>query len=135
VTIITAQLEEKQLQKVVNYIYQFFQKNDIKKVLTQYGWECDIDIDEQYKDIEINTSDINKFINKSQKDKIFILGKSDLYITDPKKSFEFQLCHESDVHFKTANKWNNMRYSITNETVYKYKNSSDLSTNDLYNNK
>lgn len=89
------------IKNEIDYIISFFQENKSEKIYVCYGWKCEAK--NQYKDIKLKIEDLKSFIENSEKNNIFILGKSDLYIADSKKENEFLLCHESDIHFESKN--------------------------------
>ena len=100
--LVTSTLTKSQLEKMIEYINDFFIIENQDEVNVIFGWDCEIDENEQYKDIKIKSLKIPNFIENSQAKGIFKLGKSDLFIATLDSKFEFQLCHEGDVHFKST---------------------------------
>lgn len=122
--IITKIFEDNHIKEMVTEVLNFLKENRVKKTIIMYGWECKTD--NQYADIEILFDDLEKTISRSQKDGVFKLGVADLYISDIEKTFEFLLCHESDIHFKSDNeelvekvrqKWSDKGYVPYNANV------------------
>ncbi len=100
-TIITRPLENEEFHEVIEYISNFFHVRNEKAVIVYYGWDCNTE--DLYQDMEIDIDDLKKFIQKSHNEGVFKLGKADLYVSESKENFEFQLCHESDAHFSSKN--------------------------------
>lgn len=100
-TIITRPLTNEEFNEIIEYISIFFHGRNEKTAIIYYGWDCNTK--ELYQDMEIDIDNLKEFIQKSQKEGIFKLGKADLYVTESKENFEFQLCHESDTHFSSKN--------------------------------
>lgn len=100
--IITQRLNKNQLSMMIDYIVDFFQEHNHKEIIVYFGWDCNTG--NMYKDIKISVDKIKEFIEKSRKKNIFILGKSDLYLSTLSENIEFQLCHEGDVHFSSKNR-------------------------------
>ena len=71
-------------------------------VVVTYGWACKLPMDQLWQPHEIQTQSLASLIRRSVNDGIFHLGGSDLHIEDRAGTFEFKLCHESDIHFKSV---------------------------------
>jgi hypothetical protein len=68
-----------------------------------YGWACNLDIDELWKDIPITIEELGSFIQQSTERGIYNLGRSDLFIQVKDGTVKFLLCHESDINLETEN--------------------------------
>lgn len=93
------QLTEEQLRTEIVFFAKLFLIHSKSSVTAMYGWDCDLEIDDLYQDIQIGGDEITEFVRRSEDDGIFRLGKSDLFFRSGDAEFEFVLCHESDIHF------------------------------------
>jgi len=93
-------LNENKLREELSYIITFFKKHS-SKANYMYGMACNVDMEEQWKDIPININDINKKVSELNDKGIFKYCDSDLYISDGNDKFTFLLCHECDVYFES----------------------------------
>lgn len=115
--IATAQLDNNDLNAIIDYLILFFSKNKSVEVNIMYGWDCNTE--NLYTDIKTRVEYIKLFIQKSEIDGIFTLGKSDLYIQSLDGQFGFQLCHESDAHFEAKDM--NLLEKVEKDWSTKYK--------------
>lgn len=67
-----------------------------------YGFGCNVPMDKLWQHKEVETSALAKFIVRSAQDGAFRPGHSDIHSEDRQRSFEFRLCHESDMHFESV---------------------------------
>lgn len=67
-----------------------------------YGWACHLEIDALYTDHRIESHHLLDFLDESARRRAFTLGQSDLHIHGAGIDFCFTLCHESDIHFESA---------------------------------
>ena len=58
--------------------------------------------DELWQPIQVMSAGLWAFIEQSEEKGIFRLGASDLHIHDVSETFEFKLCHESDIQFRSG---------------------------------
>lgn len=73
-------------------------------VQVTYGWAVNLPMDNLWKPMRIQTSELSRFLKASAKDGIFLPRESDVHIEDVAGTFQFRLCHEADVHFE-ADDW------------------------------
>lgn len=65
-----------------------------------YGFAVNLPVDDLWKPMLIQTSELLAFLERSTHEGIFRPRESDIHIEDVAKTFDFRLCHESDVHFE-----------------------------------
>jgi hypothetical protein len=70
-------------------------------LLCMYGWGCNAPADQLWQKLEVNVSDLVTFVATSIERGVFAPAAADLHISDKSETFEFLLCHESDIHFKS----------------------------------
>jgi hypothetical protein len=92
-----------QIAEEITVIAQILSANGIEDVIISNGWGAGSSVDELWKPIHVKTSELPVFLNSSIGNGVFRPGNSDLFIEDEAKSFQFFLCHESDIHLKTYN--------------------------------
>jgi len=69
--------------------------------MVSYGWGCRLEIDDLWQGRPVPTTGLRAFIRESIERGVFPLGDGDLFIEAPSKLFRFQICHESDLHFRS----------------------------------
>jgi len=92
-----------QIAEEVPAIAEILSANGIEDVIVSNGWGAGLTVDELWKPFHVKTRELATFLNSSIGNGVFRPGNSDLFIEDEAKSFEFLLCHESDIHLKTEN--------------------------------
>jgi hypothetical protein len=100
--IVTGHLSVPQLRQCVPEVGRFFEAAGFSKVSVVYGWGCNLPPDRQWEATEIAPGELEQFADRSEQAGIVQLGKSDLIIQDPDKTAILKLCHESDMHFVSA---------------------------------
>ena len=90
---------EKSIPEIVNLLLALG-----TQVNVEYGYACNLPIDELWQTIQMDLPHLQDFIDKSRENRIIELGASDLHITDLERSWSFQLCHESDLHSVTGDR-------------------------------
>src|SRR5690349_10091678 len=95
----TEAVDVEQLCERVSDIVNFLHYWGYHRITVICGWGCELPEDELWHPIEIETLELNEYIERSEQKGIFRFGRSDLHIEDPQKTLEFRLCHESDLHF------------------------------------
>jgi hypothetical protein len=96
------QLSGVELRELSKKIPDLFGSWGETSVRVMYGWACNLPIDELWKPRAIQLSALSDFIHNSERDGVFVVGESDLFIFDDQETTYFQLCHERDMHFVTA---------------------------------
>ena len=97
----TEPLNISQLATSVTDITALLQSRDLDSVEVTYGWACKLPEDQLWRPKEIKTQQLQFFIERSVDTGVYQFGRCDLHIEDKQKTFEFRLCHESDVHFES----------------------------------
>ena len=115
----TGLLNIEQLRAELETVIERLKSKDVQQVTVMYGFDCELDQDELYKEITVAVNDINTFIARSESEEIYKFGDNDFYIMAKPLDIKFLFCHESDVHFTTSDKgvfaqikeeWLNMGY-------------------------
>ncbi|HSR08490.1 MAG TPA: hypothetical protein VLM42_15155 [Bryobacteraceae bacterium] len=118
--IATNPLSVEQLEKSIPEVTEFLLVLGTK-VNVEYGWACNLPIDQLWQTKQMDLSHLQEFIEKSRKSGILELGASDLHVSDIEGHWSFTLCHESDFHFVSsdrkllegvATKWHRMGFSV-----------------------
>jgi hypothetical protein len=99
VEIVTQQLDNATLEAQLRLVAELCPAFDPSGVNVSYGWACELDIDELYRDHLVESHRLLEFVDESIRRGVFTLGQSDLHIHGAGIDFSFRLCHESDVHF------------------------------------
>jgi hypothetical protein len=102
VQIVTQQLDDATLEAQLRLVSELCAAFDPSGLDVSYGWACELDIDELYRDHRIDSHRLLDFVDESTRRGVFTLGQSDLHIQGADIGFSFRLCHESDVHFESA---------------------------------
>lgn len=98
----TGLLNIDQLKTELEIVIDRFKSKNVQQVTVMYGFDCELDQDELYKEITIDVNDINTFIKRSENEGIYKFGDNDFYIMAKPIDMEFLFCHESDVHFTSS---------------------------------
>jgi hypothetical protein len=97
----TEPLTDPVLEGQLGVLYELCLEFDSGEIDVSYGWACNLDADQLWKDQRIPTSSLPSFVNRSTAEGIVFLGGSDLHIKGVRVAFSFTLCHESDIHFES----------------------------------
>jgi hypothetical protein len=97
----TSPISPEQIRAEVDHICEILHQHCITELILSYGWACHIDHDELWRNRPVATTDLPDFVDRAISAGIYIPGNSDLFISDSAQRFQFLLCHESDIHFKT----------------------------------
>ena len=100
--VITQRLDGAALVQYLRLVADLCVALDPSGLDVSYGWACDLEIDELYRDHRIESHGLLDFVEDSTRRGAFTLGESDLHIRGAGIDFEFMLCHESDIHFESA---------------------------------
>ncbi len=101
--IATNSLTVPQLERSIPEIVNLLSALDTP-INVEYGYACNLPIDELWQTMQMDLPHLQDFINKSREDRIFELGVSDLHVNDLEGRWSIKLCHESDLHFVSANR-------------------------------
>ena len=96
--IVSEILSESQLNDQVIELANLLKANRRENLLVAFGFGCEKDIDDLWKDENVKAEDLEFYIHKSIQEGIYRIGKADFHITDIDKSFQILFCHESDIH-------------------------------------
>ena len=94
-------MRPEQVWQEAQEIAALFGRLHIEALTVFYGFGCDNDADDQYRDIEVKTGELLAFLSRSIADGLYHLAKADFYIESKPLGVLFLLCHESDVHLET----------------------------------
>ena len=97
----TEPLTDPVLEDQLDLLYELCLEFDSGEIDVSYGWACNLDVDQLWKDQRIPTSSLPSFVNRSTSEGIVDLGGSDLHIKGVGVAFSFTVCHESDIHFES----------------------------------
>ena len=98
----TEQLDSAALVRQLRLVAELCYTLDPSYLNISYGWACNLEIDELSSDHQIESRGLLDFVDKSSRRRAFTLGQSDLFIRGTTVDFCFTLCHESDIHFESA---------------------------------
>ena len=108
--VISEKINIDQFHAEVNFIISFLEENDVAIVKVAWGYSCDLNVDEMWDYEDIRVEHLKKFINNGIDSGIYSPNESDFFIEDLDSLFEFKMCHESDVHFKSEDK--NLHFKV-----------------------
>ena len=97
----TEPLTDALFEREIGHVYELCLEFDPEQLDVAYGWACNLDMDDLWKNNRIRTNDLAAFVNRSTSEGIVELGGSDLHIKGVNSSFAFTLCHEADIHFES----------------------------------
>ena len=98
----TKPLELPVLAQQLDSIVELCARFSPESVVVLYGWACNLDVPDLWQEMPTPTSALRAFIRESMERGVYDLGESDMYIQDPDEIFQFLLCHESDIHFRST---------------------------------
>ena len=102
--IITNSLSVEQLQESISEMAHFFAATDRKRISVEYGWGCNLPTDQLWSPMQMDSSQLQEFVENSQRNGTLKLGSGDLIVRDVEESMSFTICHESDLHFVASDK-------------------------------
>jgi hypothetical protein len=94
----TSPLNEPQLEQELDYLIALLARQGLRELHFAFGWDCNLSIDDMWQYQPIKVEELPSFISGAEERGIFTLGKGDLFFRC--NSFEFVLCHESDIHLE-----------------------------------
>jgi hypothetical protein len=100
--IASAPMTGAQIVGEISVIARLLIANGINEVIVYSGWGSGLSVDELWRPRRMNPGDLPDFLRTGIEAGVFRPGNSDLFIEDEAKSFEFLLCHESDIHLTTG---------------------------------
>jgi hypothetical protein len=100
----TEPLPVEQLRGNIPDIISFLLSLGYERVTVTYGFGCNLPIDRLWKPVETHTGQLSAYIERSEQEGVFQLGRCDLHIEDAQNTLEFRLCHESDIHFASTDR-------------------------------
>ena len=103
--IYTRILERTQIEFVIVKIPEFIQELVGDCIVTaMYGCGSHLHCDLQYVPMKVGISWLDRFIEESIEQEIFIPSQSDFIITIPDERVSICFCHESDIHISGKDK-------------------------------
>lgn len=108
------------MEAQLDYIESFLKKHSTD-AMYMYGIGCNVELDEQWKTIKIQLSEVKATVFKNIQDGLISFCESDFYIYDGDEKYNFLLCHECDIHFESKsdelvasvkNDWENMGFEV-----------------------
>jgi hypothetical protein len=98
VEIITKKLSRDQFENEIARLVELLSEHQLNQLIVFYGFDCNLEQDELFKEIRVATSELREFIEQSETKGVFVLGDNNLHIEDANKRIGVLLCHESDIH-------------------------------------
>lgn len=99
----TKQINRESILKTIKETIPIVRKFWGKQVVVCHGGVSQVNDDDQMKNEIIEIEDLMQKIEIEETTKPFIVGEWDFFIINLDESEIIQLCHESDVHFKSNN--------------------------------
>lgn len=87
----------------IEEIAAFFKQFGAEDLTVFYGFDCDLDPEEWYQEIEIKLDELLGFLSRSMAEEIYHLAENDFHIQSKSLALDFILCHENDIHLTTDN--------------------------------
>lgn len=75
----------------------------VKDILVAFGYGCECPSEQRYEYFSMPLERLQPFIEESEAENYYLRGTSDLLIKSATGEIEFLFCHESDIHFISAN--------------------------------
>ena len=89
--IVTNSLSVEQLQESIPEMARFFAAIDRKRISVEYGWGCKLPTDQLWNPMQMDASQLQEFVENSQRNGALKLGSGDLIIRDARGQVdEFQ---------------------------------------------
>lgn len=101
--VVSGNLDEVQMVDEVPEIMKLLSSNGLDDLVVEYGWGSRVDPDKMWTGIDVKTTDLSNFVQRSINEGMYSPGKADLIIADKGRSAQFRLCHESDIHLESDN--------------------------------
>ena len=99
--IVSNTLTASQLVGEISEIGNILNASGVDEVIVTLGWGAGLDINDLWKPIRLRVGELERYVHAKIEDGTFRAGNSDLFIEDETRSFEFLICHESDIHLST----------------------------------
>ena len=96
-------LTEEQFLKEIEEMPELLSQLGINYVLISFGYGCNEDLEDLWKERQISVDDIADFLQQNIDSGLFTPTTGDLFIKSNEHGTEILFCHESDIHFKTSN--------------------------------
>ena len=100
----TESLIGSQLQDGVPEIVSALRSWGLDRVDLSYGWGCNLPMEKLWRPQQIDAAQLGAVIEQSVADGTFRFGHGDLHIEDLRRTLKFTICHESYIHFESANR-------------------------------
>ena len=95
-------LSAEEMQTEMEAVLRYLGSKSATSLTIMYGFGCDVD--DPYKEIPIQLTDVKTFIKQGLDNGVWRLGDDDFHIAAPSLSTEFLFCHESDIHLTSGDR-------------------------------
>ena len=85
--------------RILSEICSVFVAQQQKSFALTLGWGCQAEQDELWIPVEVPVEALESVVDEKVRLGVFRFGDSDLYLSG--QTFEFKICHEGDLHFKS----------------------------------
>lgn len=94
----TMPLNRQLLLDEVNYVSYELKRSGSAEVLVSFGCDCNLSIDEMWKEESVAVSEIMAYVLRAEQRGIVVIGKGDIFVQS--RDFCLTLCHEGDAHIE-----------------------------------
>ena len=94
-------LTREQIEEEISETSDFLIRHGIAQVTVSFGWGCDADLHDLWKESQISPSQIDFFVDSEGSKVGFVAGKGDLFVESSEPSLKLHFCHDSDIHFSS----------------------------------
>jgi hypothetical protein len=78
---------------------KLLQQHGYRDVEVFWGFGCKFPLDDLWQSKDLPANDLVEHAKQGAQSGLFTMGRGDLYVCAPDKTFEYQFCHDSDLHF------------------------------------
>jgi len=117
--IVVTGIREIGIERIFGGIVDFASARSVNTVEVMFGWGCNLGPDDLWVRIPVPLVSLTSLVEEKSRLGIFQFGESDLYVSTGQ--FEFKICHEGDLHFKSedgrlivevANLWKEFGHTV-----------------------
>lgn len=80
-------------------IADFLGSTEVGLWTVEFGWGSNLPIERLWQPSDLTAGSLEDFVQQSEREGIYQLGRGDLVISDVQTGMTFIVCHESDLHF------------------------------------
>jgi hypothetical protein len=95
-------LASEQMWEELKYLTRTLSASGYSEIAVYWGWGCELPIDDLWKTEVIPVARLIEHAERGAGAGLFRMGSGDLFVVAPDKTFKFQFCHDSDLHFETS---------------------------------